>query len=194
MNSTANDFHTRYPVCEEDNKNEVLGYVNFKELVAIHRSHPGTVKVNDILRPVPFSEPDDSAAELLEHLTMQNCHITIVRDPATNTTLGLVTLEDIIEELLGDLDDEFDPLPRTFYSPQENFWIVGGGIPLTQLARDTGLDLPRRVEPASAWFARELKRHPKVGDVLAWNNAEFYVRKVRRSQVWEFNLKRSADE
>ena len=87
MNSTANDFHTRYPVCEEDNKNEVLGYVNFKELVAIHRSHPGTVKVNDILRPVPFAEPDDTAAELLEQLTMQNCHITIVRDPATNTTL-----------------------------------------------------------------------------------------------------------
>ena len=190
MNSTANDYHTRYPVCEEDNKNEVLGYVNFKELVAIHRSHPGTVKVNDILRPVPFSEPDDTAAELLEHLTMQNCHITIVRDPATNTTLGLVTLEDIIEELIGDLDDEFDPLPRTFYSPGENFWVVGGGVPLRLLARDTHLDLPLRAEPVGVWVSRILDRPVRVGDVIRHGNAEFYVRKIRRGQAWEFNLKR----
>ncbi|MBR2873340.1 MAG: DUF21 domain-containing protein [Lentisphaeria bacterium] len=190
MNSTANDFHTRYPVCEEDNKNEVLGYVNFKELVAIHRSHPGTVKVNDILRPIPFSAPDDSAAELLEQLTMQNCHITIVRDPATNTTLGLVTLEDIIEELLGDLDDEFDPLPRTFYSPGENFWVVGGGVPLRLLARDTHLDLPLRAEPVGVWVSRILDRPVRVGDVIRHGNAEFYVRKIRRGQAWEFNLKR----
>ena len=193
MNSTANDFHTRYPVCEEDNKNEVLGYVNFKELVAIHRSHPGTVKVNDILRPVPFSEPDDTAAELLEHLTMQNCHITIVRDPVTNTTLGLVTLEDIIEELLGDLDDEFDPLPRTFYSPGENFWVVGGGVPLRLLARDTHLDLPLRAEPVGVWVSRTLDRPVRVGDVIRHGNAEFYVRKIRRGQAWEFNLKRMKD-
>lgn len=190
MNATANDFHTRYPVCEEDNKNEVLGYVNFKELVAIHRSHPGTVKVNDILRPIPFSEPDDTAAELLEHLTSQNCHITIVRDPKTKTTLGLVTLEDIIEELLGDLDDEFDPLPRTFYSPGENFWVVGGGVPLRLLARDTHLDLPLRAEPAGVWVSRILDRPARVGDVIRHGNAEFYVRKIRRGQPWEFNLKR----
>ena len=191
MNSTANDFHTRYPVCEEDNKNEVLGYVNFKELVAILRSHPGgTVKVNDILRPIPFSEPDDTAAELLEHLTSQNCHITIVRDPGTKTTLGLVTLEDIIEELLGDLDDEFDPLPRTFYSPGENFWVVGGGVPLRLLARDTHLDLPLRAEPAGVWVSRTLDRPVRVGDVVRHGNAEFYVRKIRRGQAWEFNLKR----
>ena len=193
MNSTANDFHTRYPVCEEDNKNEVLGYVNFKELVAIHRSHPGTVKVNDILRPVPFCEPDDTAAELLEHLTMQNCHISIVRDPVTNTTLGLVTLEDIIEELLGDLDDEFDPLPRTFYSPGENFWVVGGGVPLRLLARDTHLDLPLRAEPVAVWVSRILDRPVRVGDVIRHGNAEFYVRKIRRGQAWEFNLKRMKD-
>ena len=193
MNSTANDFHTRYPVCEEDNKDEVLGYVNFKELVAIHRSHPGTVRVNDILRPVPFAEPDDTAAELLEQLTMQNCHITIVRDPATKTTLGLVTLEDIVEELIGDLDDEFDPLPRTFYSPGENFWVVGGGVPLRLLARDTHLDLPLRAEPIGVWVSRTLDRPVRVGDVIRHGNAEFYVRKIRRGQAWEFNLKRMKD-
>ncbi len=194
LNSTGTDFHTRYPVCEAGNRNKVLGYVNFKELVAIHRVHPGEQNLTDILRPISIAEPDDTASELLERFAAQHCHMTIVRDPKTGQTLGLVTLEDIVEELLGDLDDEFDPLPRTFYSPSEYFWVVGGGVPMTLLTRDTHLDLPRRAEPVSVWFARQLKRRPKVGDVLHYRNAEFYARKIRRGQVWEFNLKRTKPE
>ena len=146
--------------------------------------------MTDILRPIAFAEPDDTASELLERFASQHCHMTIVRDPKDGRTLGLVTLEDIVEELLGDLDDEFDPLPRTFYSPSEFFWVVGGGVPMTLLTRDTHLDLPRRAEPVAVWFARMLKRPPKVGDTIRHGNAEFYVRKIRRGQVWEFNLKR----
>lgn len=190
ISATGTDFHTRYPVCEERNKDKVLGYVNFKELVATQRAHPGAQNLTDILRPISFAEPDDTASELLERFASQHCHMTIVRDPADGRTLGLVTLEDIVEELLGDLDDEFDPLPRTFYSPSEFFWVVGGGVPMTLLTRDTHLNLPRRAEPASVWMARILKRPPKVGDAIRYGNAEFYVRKIRRGQVWEFNLKR----
>ncbi|MBS1369517.1 MAG: HlyC/CorC family transporter [Lentisphaeria bacterium] len=190
ISATGTDFHTRYPVCDEGDRDKVLGYVNFKELVATHRAHPGAQLLTDILRPIAFAEPDDTASELLERFASQHCHMTIVRDAVDGRTLGLVTLEDIVEELLGDLDDEFDPLPRTFYSPSEFFWVVGGGVPMTLLTRDTHLDLPRRAEPVAVWFARMLKRPPKVGDTIRHGNAEFYVRKIRRGQVWEFNLKR----
>ncbi|MDR0932619.1 MAG: hemolysin family protein [Victivallales bacterium] len=190
INATGTDFHTRYPVCDQGDKNKVLGYVNFKELVATCRAHPGSQPLTDILRPIAFAEPDDTASELLERFASQHCHMTIVRDPKNGKTLGLVTLEDIVEELLGDLDDEFDPLPRTFYTPSEFFWVVGGGVPMTLLTRDTHLNLPRRSEPVAVWFARMLKRPPKVGDTFRHGNAEFYVRKIRRGQVWEFNLKR----
>ena len=104
----------------------------------------------------------------------------------------MVTLEDIVEELLGDLDDEFDPLPRTFYSPSEGVWVVGGGIAMTILGRDTHLPLPKRTEPVSVWFAKKLQRPPRVGDVYRTEQAEFLVRKVRRSRVLEFTLKRLA--
>ena len=194
LNATGCDFHTRYPVCEPGNRNNVMGYVNFKEMVAIYRSHPGSMRVTDIMRPISFADPDDTAAELLERFADQHCHLTVVRDPANGTVLGLVTLEDIIEELLGELDDEFDPLPRTFYSPSEFFWVVGGGVPMTLLCRDTLLDLPRRAEPVSVWFTRNLDRPPRVGDLWRHRNAEFYVRKIRRGQVWEFNLKRIKPE
>ena len=189
LNITGSDFHTRYPVCEDNDINKILGYINIKELVTIQRSHPGGMVVTDIMRPISFVNPDDTASTLLEGFANRHCHMMIVRDK-DKKTLGLVTLEDIVEELIGDLDDEFDPLPRTFYSPREFVWVVGGGVPMTLLARDTSLDLPHRTEPAAVWFACQLDRPAKVGDVLRYRNAEFYVRKMRRHQVWEFNVKR----
>ena len=190
---TGRDFHTRYPVCEDNDINNILGYVNIKELVTLQQSHPGTMVVTDIMRPISFVSPDDTASELLEGFANRHCHMMIVTDK-DKKTLGLVTLEDIVEELIGDLDDEFDPLPRTFYSPREFVWVAGGGVPMTLLARDTALDLPHRTEPVAVWFACQLARPAKVGDVLRYRNAEFYVRKMRRHQVWEFNVKRITSE
>ena len=184
------EFHTRYPVRDSADPGRVIGYANFKELVAIARTHKETLYVGDVIRPISFASPEENASELLERFAARHCHMMIVREPGTGKVLGLVTLEDIIEELLGDLDDEFDPLPRTFYSPEEFSYIAGGGVPMAQLARDTGLKLPHRAEPASAWLVRTLKHPPHVGDVLKFGNAEFHVRKTRRGQVWEFNVKR----
>ena len=198
INSSGKDYHTRYPVCADNDINNVLGYVNFKELVVTDLNHPGSMKITEVMRPIDFADPDDTAAELMDSFASQHSHMMIVRDPATGQTLGLVTLEDIIEELLGDLDDEFDALPRTFYSPSESLWVVGGGVPMTQLVRDTHLDIPRRAEPVGFWLARELdnqlSRGPKSGDMIRVKNAEFYVRKVRRNQVWELNLKRAKQD
>ncbi len=190
INATGDDFHTRYPLCIEGDRSRVPGYVNIKEIILAVQHGKGDMKVSDIMRPISFADSDDSASKLLEMFAAQHCHMTIVRDAVSGKTCGLVTLEDIVEELIGDLDDEFDPLPRTFYAPGDNLWVVGGGVSLTQLARDTRLDLPRRTESVSSWFGRELGKNVKVGDTLTWKNAVLFVRKVRRRQAWEFHLKR----
>jgi len=190
INATGNDFHTRYPLCIEGDRSRVPGYVNIKEIILAVQHGKGDMKVSDIMRPIAFADSDDTASKLLEMFAAQHCHMTIIRDAVSGKTCGLVTLEDIVEELIGDLDDEFDPLPRTFYAPGDNLWVVGGGVPLTQLARDTQLDLPRRAESVSSWFGREMGKQVKVGDTLTWKNAVLFVRKVRRRQAWEFHLKR----
>ena len=190
INATGNDFHTRYPLCIEGDRSRVPGYVNIKEIILAVQHGKGDMKVSDIMRPISFADSDDTASKLLEMFAAQHCHMTIIRDVESGKTCGLVTLEDIVEELIGDLDDEFDPLPRTFYQPGDNLWVVGGGVPLAQLARETQLDLPRRTESVSSWFGRELGKQVKVGDTLTWKNATLFVRKIRRSQAWEFHLKR----
>lgn len=188
INAAHIDYHTRYPVCENGDHDRVIGYVNFKEMVAVSRTNPDR-PLTSILRPISFSKPNDSAANLLEQFATQHVHLSIVRDDA-GKTLGMVTLEDIVEELVGDLDDEFDPLPRTFYSPNEGFWVIGGGNSMSMLAREMHQDLPRRAEPLSIWFNRMLKHTPKVGDVFKYRDTEFTVRKVRRGRVLEFNVRK----
>ena len=190
LNTAPADFHTRYPVCENGDRNKVLGYINFKELVATFRAHPERTALRDIVRPIAFVAPTDTAANLLERFALQHIHLAIVRDDR-GRTLGMITMEDIIEELIGDLDDEFDPLPKTFYSPSEGFWVIGGGILTSMLASETPLNIPRSGLVLSDWFCRQLRRGPKVGDVLKYHNAEFYVRKIRRGRVLEFNVRRT---
>ena len=190
LNTAPADFHTRYPVCDNGDRNKVLGYINFKELVASFRMHPERTTLRDIVRPIAFVAPDDTAANLLERFALQHIHLAIVRD-AQGRTRGLITMEDIIEELIGDLDDEFDPLPKTFYSPSEGFWVIGGGVLVSMLASETPLALPKSGLTLSDWFCRQLRRVPKVGDVLKYRNAEFYVRKIRRGRVLEFNVRRT---
>ena len=66
INVSARDFHTRYPVRAADDPDKILGYINIKELVSAERSSKGETKLIEIMRPIGFAEPDDSAAELLE--------------------------------------------------------------------------------------------------------------------------------
>jgi len=182
------DYHTRYPVCEAGDRDKVVGYINFKELVATVRSGTGRAALKDIVRPLHWVAPDESAAELLERFAVRHVHLALVH--RNGRTLGLITMEDIVEELIGDLDDEFDPLPKTFYSPSEGFWVIGGGVPLSMLAAETPLKVPRSSMAVADWFGRRVRHRPKAGEVLNFHNAEFYVRKIRRGRVMEFNVRR----
>ena len=186
---TTKDFHTRYPVCAPGNTDNVRGYVNFKELVAASRTNPDNTKLVDLIRPILFVNTEDCLDDVLQKFSSHYCHMAIVRDDQLKVK-GMLTLEDIIEELIGELDDEFDPLPRTFYSPAEGFYVVGGGTPMALLAREAMLDIPHKREPLALWFEEEYEQTIRVGVTYQFNNAEFCVRKIRRGRVLEFNVKR----
>lgn len=194
INVTHLDFHTRYPVCENGDRNDVVGYINFKELVAAFRARPESMKLSDIIRPIAFVSPEDTGADLLERFAVKNEHLAIVRS-SKGHTLGLVTMEDIVEELVGDLDDEFDSLSRTFFSPNDGVWVIGGGLQLSMVAAETHLMLPDSDMNVSEWFCRKIKSKERIrpGVTYRIENAEFTVRKVRRGRVMEFNLRRIDD-
>lgn len=185
------DLHTRFPVCENGDKDKIAGYINFKELIAFMRLNPTNPSLKGIIRPIQFASPQDSAADLMEIFSEQHIHMAVVRD-ASGHTLGLVTLEDIVEELVGDLEDEFDRLPRTLYVQDDNSWICGGGVSLKDLAKESGLNLPESSETISAWLLSSMKSVPKSGDIHRQGGIVFNIRRVRRGKPYEICVTRQS--
>jgi putative hemolysin len=101
--------HTRMPVYEGTLEN-IVGIVNTKDLFHLF-SLRGMVVLDDAMYPAIFVDPDRPISEVLRQFRRQRRPMAIVRD-AQNKLLGLITLEDIVEEIVGEIEDEHDPLPR----------------------------------------------------------------------------------
>ena len=180
------DSHTRFPICEKGDKNHILGYVNFKEMVYFMRTNPKDPSLLGVLRPIYFANMDDTAANLLEIFVNKHIHMAIVQQD--NRPVGLVTLEDIVEELVGDLEDELDHLPQMLSCLSGGVWMAGGGITMNTLATESRLSLPPSEETVSDWLAVKLNKIPQAGDIYREGDVEFLVRRTRRNRIFEVSV------
>jgi putative hemolysin len=102
--------HTRMPVYD-GSLNKIVGIVNTKDLFFLF-STSGIVLLEDALYPATFLDPDESVANAFRLFRKSHRPMAVVRDK-TNTVLGLITLEDVLEEIVGDIEDEHDvPVPK----------------------------------------------------------------------------------
>jgi CBS domain containing-hemolysin-like protein len=187
------DPHTRFPILDGGDRDRVLGYVNFKELVSRVRTNPLNPTMHGIIRPVCFVPAEARCSELLKNFVDQHVHVAIVRDGA-GKTLGLITLEDIVEQLVGPVGDEFDSLPKHCHLLSGNVWLVGGGMTLRDASAHLGVPLSGREATISEWIVSRLGRSPAVNDSVNEGGAQFLVRRVRRSRVYEVSVMKSTPE
>jgi putative hemolysin len=186
------EMHTRYPVTERAGDPQALiGYVNFKDIVAHLRLKPTEPSLRGIVRAIPSLPEDSPISTALESLLREHMHIALVRAPS-GKVLGMVTLEDILEELIGEIQDEYDLLPVQAVASGDG-WVVGGGISLARLRELTGVDPGAALPPGGArnlsgWVAGHLGRLARAGDVVRRGGLRVVVRKVRRQQVLEAHV------
>ena len=112
LEAVRDGAHTRMPVFDEDPQ-KIVGIVNTKDLFHLF-SVRGMVVIDDAMYPPSFVDPDRPISEVLRHFRRTRRPMAIVRD-RSGTILGMITLEDIIEEIVGEIEDEHDLPPR--YKP-----------------------------------------------------------------------------
>lgn len=176
--------HTRYPLAISGNVDEIMGYVNFKDIVTALRINPKNPTLLGILRPVIVVNPNDSLNHILTRLTKGHNHMAIVKDHK-GETLGLVTMEDLFEFMLGDIEDEYDILPDYFYQIYDNRYIAGGGSKLSAIHKTLGDEVENKDISLSEWLITQFKKIPAVEETYKSGKLNFIVRKIRRSKIFE---------
>jgi putative hemolysin len=184
------DMHTRFPVCMKENDPQSIdGYVNFKDIVAALRVNPSDPTIKGISRPIKKVIEDTPLSSLLEVMIRERNHIVIVTSDE-GAILGMVTLEDIIEELVGEIEDEFDRLPTHIHPYGSSCWIVGGGVLMSAVASAAGLDWSNKfshdkVPTVAEWCVQKAGCPLKGGEVIESDNLRVVPRKFRRKKVLE---------
>lgn len=185
------NMHTRYPVTDElGNAQRIIGYVNFKDIVANLRVAPHLPSFRKLIRSLGSFDAELPVADCLERLIRDRSHIALVKD-RQGTIIGMITLEDIIEELVGEIHDEFDRIPTHLVRAGDG-WIAGGFVSLNQLREVTGIALPsigdKPLYRLNDWVVESLGRPPRGGDVIRSQNYNIIVRKTKNVMVQEAHL------
>lgn len=180
-------MHTRYPTCrEKGNPQTITGYVNFKDIVATLKTSPASPGLKGIIRPIYRMEARATLAFALEKMVRESVHIAVVTDE-NGAIAGLVTLENLVEQLVGAIDDEYDRLP-SHLQPLAQGWIVGGGAPMRALCDATGVALPADVAGSAAlasWFEMRHREPFSSDTLLRADGFEVGIRKIRRHRIME---------
>jgi CBS domain containing-hemolysin-like protein len=185
------DAHTRFPVHAAGDRTRVVGYINFKEMIYFMSTNPKDPTLRGITRPVTFVDASASATDLMRLFVDQHEHIAIVRGE-DGRALGLVTLEDLVEELIGEVQDEFDRLPRYSHALSGGTWLFGGGVTLAEVKSAVGdvlaSGLPGSPRQFADYLSDELGGSPRGGQTLERGGLSILVKRVRRGRVFEASV------
>jgi magnesium and cobalt exporter, CNNM family len=176
--------HTRLVVIEDDNPDRVKGVVHNNSLARLYMSEGPEAPLDTVIRDaliVPETRPLD---DLLHDLQVQRTSLSVVVDEY-GRTVGIVTVEDILEEVVGEIEDETDPRAAAVRKLTNGDWFVRGHVSLGDLA-DAGIDLPVDTETYNSvggYVFGELGRLPKRGDSIVTNGYTIRVEAVRENRI-----------
>ncbi len=156
------DKYTRLPVYEDTTDN-VIGTINMKDLLLFENKEH--FHVRDILREAYFTYEYKSISELLVEMRDASFNIAIVLDEYGETA-GLITLEDILEEIVGEIHDEYDENEESFLQKiDDREYMVEGALSLDDLNDRLGLELEsEEYDSVGGFIIQRLDRLPEVGD------------------------------
>jgi CBS domain containing-hemolysin-like protein len=182
--------HTRFPLCRGHLDNTV-GLIHIKELVPMMRDpHPDLMRIKRELIPVPEMMPLE---KLLTLFLTRHAHLAVVVDEFGGT-VGMVTLENVLEELVGDIQDEFDTEKEEFRKINETEFTVDGALGLYELRDIAGLELESADVSTIGGYVTHLLGHlPRTGEQIKIDNYLVTVSQAGSRRVNQLHFKKLSD-
>jgi putative hemolysin len=182
--------HTRYPIVEGNDINQIVGYVNFKDIMNAIRLSPAKPTVRNICRNVLSVSENDNVLDVLQKLIKSCQHIAVVKSNP-NTTSGLISLENLLETIVGDIRDEYDILPDFIYGITEDRWLAGGAVTLQKVSDTVGIPLPEPDKQLFQWLAEISDSNIHIENRIEYGELIFRIRKMSRSKVYEVIIEKT---
>lgn len=182
--------HSRIPVYKESVDN-IIGVVYAKDLLKLAKSTNGDLEhlsIKDILHEAYYIPEGKKLSKLLKELQIKKVHMAIVLDEYGGTE-GLVTIEDILEEIVGEIFDEFDLEEKKVDKIGDNKYIIKGDLDLEEIEDffdiEFSEDDKEDYDSIGDFIFNTLDRVPKNGDVVSHTNVNFIVKKVMKRRIKE---------
>jgi CBS domain containing-hemolysin-like protein len=191
--------HSRFPVIGDD-RDDVLGLVHLRRAVGVPHERRAEVPAAALMVDAPRVPETVALGPLLVELRGFGLQMAVVVDEYGGTS-GVVTLEDVVEELVGDVADEHDPRRAAVARGADGSWIVPGVIRPDELAESTGLEVPEdgAYETLGGLVMADLGRVPEVGDEVRAGDVVLRVeamegRRVERLRIRGLAAREGSDE
>ena len=180
--------HSRIPVFEGSPDN-IIGILYVKDLFRRLARGEKDVQIRPYLRPAQFVPESKKIDQLLRDMQKEKVHIAIVVDEYGGTS-GLVTIEDLVEEIVGEIRDEYDVEQEMVLPVSENEALMDARVPFEEVREAFALDLPssENYDTLGGFIVAQLGRFPRAGETVEAGGARFVVetvegRRIRRVRV-----------
>jgi putative hemolysin len=181
---------SRIPVYHED-PDTVIGVALLKDVLGPIAAQTPEEPIARYVRQPVFVPETKPILDLLSEMRASQNHMVVVVDEHGGTA-GLVTIEDIVEEVIGEIADEFDRDYRYINQVADGVWLVDGRLPVEDSIEKLGLDLAESEEydTLAGWVLMELGHIPEAGERITVGDAEVRVQAVRRRRIARLRVSR----
>ncbi|QYK50241.1 MAG: HlyC/CorC family transporter [Anaerolineales bacterium] len=187
LNQAAQWGFSRFPIYDT-NLDNVIGYAHIKDLIWGDE----TITIRDLARQVILVPESATLPDVYKRLTTERSHMAIVLDEHGGTA-GLLTLEDVLEVIVGEINDEYH-ISRGDISPlRKGAWLVAGTTSVDELSDVVGVEIEEdeAYNTAAGLVMSQLGRIPNVGEVVHYKTLSFTVRQMNKMRIEQLLVQRS---
>lgn len=188
-------LHSRIPVYKERIDN-IIGILYLKDLLPyLSKQQSDKVDLEKLARPAYFVPEQKKIDELLREFQKERMHMAIVVDEYGGVA-GLATMEDVIEEIVGEIQDEYDKESPLFKKVDENIYMVDGRMTIEEINKELNLNLPieEGIETISGFILRILGSLPKEKESVEFDGYQFVVERVLRNRILKVRIEKKQSD